>query len=133
MDETQLGQLFEEFWQAESGPDRRFQGSGLGLAISRRFAEAMGGRIAVESKPGLGSRFSLTLPRAQVGLDLTLAPVPAALLSTARGPEDEVSVSVAFQPPRAPLPFPEDEPADEASLVDDLSAVLGGVPLPPEE
>jgi signal transduction histidine kinase len=133
MREEQLSRLFEEFWQAEAGPDRRFQGSGLGLAISRRFAEAMGGRIEVESKHGHGSRFALTLPRVQPGLDLTLSPVPAALLSTAVGPEDEVSVSVAFQPPRAPLPFPDDAPADEASLVDDLSALLGGVPLPAEE
>lgn len=133
MTESQLGQLFEEFWQAEAGPDRRFQGSGLGLAISRRFAEAMGGRIAVESKPGLGSRFSLELPRAQPGLGLTLTPVPAALLTSSQDPEDEVSVSVAFEPPREPLPVEQDELTDESSLVDDLSAVLGGVPLPAEE
>lgn len=133
MTEEQQGQLFEEFWQAEAGPDRRFQGSGLGLAISRRFAEAMGGRIAVESKPGLGSRFVLALPRAQPGLDLTLSPVPAALLSTAVGPEDEVSVSVAFQAPRAPQRFPHASPPDDSALVDDLSAVLGGVVPQAEE
>jgi CheY-like chemotaxis protein len=41
---------------------RRFGGSGLGLAITRHFCQAMGGDIAVQSKPGVGSTFTIRLP-----------------------------------------------------------------------
>lgn len=54
--------IFEEFQQAKSaGRDPR-AGSGLGLAISRQLVTLMGGRIWVESKPGLGSTFHFTVP-----------------------------------------------------------------------
>jgi len=64
----QLERVFEPF--AQAGDDER-SGTGLGLAIARGFAEANGGRVWAESRPGEGARFSLAFPlvRAAVGVE----------------------------------------------------------------
>ena len=54
--------LFQAFEQAESSTTRRFGGTGLGLSICLRLSKMMGGKIKVESAPGQGSEFTVTLP-----------------------------------------------------------------------
>ncbi|MEO7454683.1 MAG: ATP-binding protein, partial [Gemmatimonadaceae bacterium] len=60
-----LEEIFQPFVQAERALRPSDQGVGLGLAISRQLARAMGGDLRVESELARGSRFTLTLPRAQ--------------------------------------------------------------------
>ncbi len=58
MTAQQAVDVFNPFTQADSSITRRFGGTGLGLTISKRFAEALGGDIVVDSKPDEGSRFT---------------------------------------------------------------------------
>ncbi len=60
--------IFEPFMQISAGLTRTAEGSGLGLAISRELARLMGGDVTVDSEPGSGSRFTLTLPLSPIGM-----------------------------------------------------------------
>ncbi|MBK9926893.1 MAG: PAS domain S-box protein [Anaerolineales bacterium] len=52
-----LAAIFDRFTQADGSTTRQYGGTGLGLTISKQLATAMGGKIGVESKPGVGSIF----------------------------------------------------------------------------
>ncbi len=62
MTSAQLGKLFQAFTQADASTSKKYGGTGLGLALSRKFAQMMGGELAVESEFGKGSVFTVWLP-----------------------------------------------------------------------
>ncbi len=59
--------IFDPFWQVTQSTTRAAGGSGLGLSVTRRLTELLGGVIAVESEPGVGTTFRVTLPESPTG------------------------------------------------------------------
>jgi CheY-like chemotaxis protein len=100
----QIGRLFVEFQQLEAGMAREHSGTGLGLALTRRLVEAQGGSVGVRSVVGKGSVFHALLPRRRPA-----APPPARFRPRLAAP-GAPSVLVI-----------EDDPRDQAQLVDALS------------
>jgi adenylate cyclase len=79
MTTEQLGKLFQEFSQVDSSTTRKYGGTGLGLAITDRLCRLMGGTVEVESKPGIGTTFSVRLPADRHGVPEAVATETAAV------------------------------------------------------
>ena len=92
MDQATLARLFTRFHQADLSVQRRHGGSGLGLEISRNLARMMGGHIAVESRLGEGSVFTVTLP-------LRSSAAPAAVKPILLPPAQRLHVLIAEDHP----------------------------------
>ena len=97
MSAADLSHVFERFWRADRARSRTSErgGFGLGLAISQWIAQAHGGRIAVQSRLGRGSVFTVTLPL------LTNVAGPGAE-AVHRDPRDARGVTPTSQPVAAP-------------------------------
>jgi two-component system phosphate regulon sensor histidine kinase PhoR len=63
IDRRHLPRLFERFYRVDKARSRDLGGTGLGLAIVKHISQVHGGRVTVESTPGVGSRFTIFLPR----------------------------------------------------------------------
>jgi two-component system, sensor histidine kinase and response regulator len=109
--QEQQARLFVPFTQADASTTRKYGGTGLGLAISKRLAEAMGGTIGVESRPGAGSEFWFTVSfgrETEQSANPMVAPSPDAPSETAKA---------AAPGPRARLLVVEDNPVNQKVAV----------------
>src|SRR5262245_12950628 len=85
--------LFERFRRIEGARGRSFEGSGIGLALVQELVKLLGGDIAVESQPGVGSTFTVTIPFGTAHL-----PDHARQLSPADADSDPVSAATNIRP-----------------------------------
>ncbi|MGB1252984.1 MAG: ATP-binding protein, partial [Candidatus Promineifilaceae bacterium] len=76
VDSADVERVFQPFVQLDGRLARQHAGTGLGLALSRQLAQLHGGKITLESKPGVGSRFTVTIPWRKLAIPDTFLDMP---------------------------------------------------------
>ncbi len=125
--EAELPHLFERFHRVEGARSRSHEGTGIGLSLVRELVRLHGGSIAVESTPGQGSTFTVTLPKGKDHLP------PEAVSETGQAAREGVRAGAFVDDVERWLPEqPAAAPAGEAGharvlLVDDNADMRGYV------
>jgi CheY-like chemotaxis protein len=98
--EDDIGIVWQEFGQVANAIQARVKGTGLGLPLSKKLAELLGGSVAVNSAVGIGSRFSVTVPR----------------VFPMSGDRADLDPDWVVDPNRIPILAVDDDPADILTL-----------------
>ena len=98
IDAAELPRVFDRFYRGSEAMEARSTGSGLGLAIVKSIVDMHHGTIAVESRIGRGSRFTVKLPRDPRAALAVPAPEPAAAPAAASAPNVHDSSPIAASP-----------------------------------
>src|SRR5581483_3008241 len=122
--ETDLPRLFERFHRVRGAKSRSHEGSGIGLALVRELVKLHGGSIDVESKPGKGTTFTISIPTGSSHLQPDRISAERTLSSTTVGVEAYVEEALRWLPGEIETEGGTDlvePPAGEALLTADFS------------
>ncbi len=116
--------LFQPFVQLDTSLSRQHDGTGLGLALVHRMTELHGGGVVVESEPGQGSRFTVSLPWGERAVDNGYGTTPGLSPQTLEHDWSDPDLAGGWAPESgSPLVLlAEDNPVGRQALVDFLAA-----------